>query len=67
MNAAVVIDFETTGLSPRYGDRTIEDKKDCHCCSEVPFKLMRQLGEVPGKKVNEFLAAAEEERWQTSG
>lgn len=60
MNSVVVIDFETTGLSPRYGDRTIEDIKDCHCCSEVPFKLMQQLGKVPRKKVNEFLAATGE-------
>lgn len=38
--------------------RIIADIKANYCRSEIPFKLLQQLGKVPKKRVNEFLAMA---------
>lgn len=38
--------------------RIIADIKANYCRREIPFKLLQQLGKVPKKKVNEFLAMA---------
>ena len=38
--------------------RIIEDIKQNYCRSEVPFRILQQLGKTPKKKVHQFLSMA---------
>ena len=45
-------------MTAHLGMRIIEDIKQNYCRSEVPFRILQQLGKTPKKKVHQFLSMA---------